>query len=62
MLTYFTSLEDMKSHLTGKLKIECEVEFRDSGGKRWQKISRINIESATNGGQTEQEGPNPSNN
>lgn len=53
MLTYFTSLEDMKSLLTGKLKIECEVEFRDSGGKRWQEISRINIESATNGGQTE---------
>lgn len=53
MLTYFTSLEDMKSLLTGKLKIECKVEFRDSGGKRWQEISRINIESATNGGQTE---------
>lgn len=34
MLTYFTSLEDMKSLLTGKLKIEYEVEFRDSGGKR----------------------------
>lgn len=53
MLTYFTSLEDMKSLLTGKLNIECEVEFRDSGGKRWQEISRINVESAANEGQTE---------
>lgn len=51
MLTYLTSLEDMKFLLTGKLKIECEVEFRNKDRKRWQEISRIHAESAIDEGQ-----------